>query len=181
LDETGILLGLNRTHARSLPGTRVSEFKPFYRGAKVTAIGAISLNKVLALMTINDSMNGAVFAVFVEKCLCPQLWAGAVVVMDNLPAHKRASIVPMIEAYGARVICLSPYSPDFNPIERKVVTTQILFAKVFSHYHVHDRYPPGCCPKFNQSSTFKKLVYSLLLLYIITAGTAVTLFCHSPD
>ena len=88
-------------------GQESRSFKPFYRGAKVTAIGAISLNKVLALMTINDSMNGAVFAVFVEKCLCPQLWAGAVVVMDNLPAHKRASIVPMIEAYGARVICLS--------------------------------------------------------------------------
>ena len=98
-------------------GQESRSFKPFYRGAKVTAIGAISLNKVLALSTINDSMNGAVFAVFVEKCLCPQLWAGAVVVMDNLPAHKRASIVPMIEAYGARVICLSPYSPDFNPIE----------------------------------------------------------------
>ena len=37
--------------------------------------------------------------------------------MDNLPAHKLASIVPMIEAYGASVICLSPYFPDFNPIE----------------------------------------------------------------
>jgi putative transposase len=41
----------------------------------------------------------------------------AVVVMDNLPAHKLASIVPMIESVGASVICLSPYSPDFNPIE----------------------------------------------------------------
>ena len=44
-------------------------------------------------------------------------YGGAVVVMDNLPAHKLASIVPMIEAYGASVICLSPYFPDFNPIE----------------------------------------------------------------
>ena len=46
----------------------------------------------------------------------------SVVVMDNLPAHKLASIVPMIEACGASVICLSPYSPDFNPIEAMVVT-----------------------------------------------------------
>jgi putative transposase len=117
LDETGILLGLARTHARSQPGTRVSSLKPFYRGAKVTAIGAISINKVLAVMTMDDSMDAAAFAVFIEKFLCPQLWAGAVVVMDNLPAHKLASIVPMIEAIGASVICLSPYSPDFNPIE----------------------------------------------------------------
>ncbi|MEG4962706.1 MULTISPECIES: IS630 family transposase, partial [unclassified Microcoleus] len=117
LDETGILLGLSRTHARSQPGTRVTELKPFYRGAKVTAIGAISINKVLALMTMNDSMDGQAFAVFIEKFLCPQLWAGAVVVMDNLPAHKLASILPMITDVGASVICLSPYSPDFNPIE----------------------------------------------------------------
>jgi putative transposase len=68
-------------------------------------------------MTMDDSMDAAAFAVFIEKFLCPQLWAGAVVVMDNLPAHKLASIVPMIESVGASVICLSPYSPDFNPIE----------------------------------------------------------------
>jgi transposase len=47
----------------------------------------------------------------------PNLWSGAVVVMDNLSAHKLDSIVPMIEAVGAKVICLSSYSPDFNPIE----------------------------------------------------------------
>jgi transposase len=66
---------------------------------------------------MNDSMDGQAFTVFIEKFLGPQFWAGAVVVMDNLPAHKLASIVPMIDAYGASVICLSPYSPDFNPIE----------------------------------------------------------------
>ena len=117
LDETGVLLGLTRSHARSLQGTRVYDLKPFYRGSKVTAIGAISLKKVVALMTIDDSIDGKVFEVFIEQYLVPQLWPGAVVVMDNLPAHKKASIVPMIEAIGARIICLSPYSPDFNPIE----------------------------------------------------------------
>lgn len=64
-------------------------------------------------MIMNDSMDGAAFAVFIEKLLCPQLWAVAVVVMDNLPAHKLASIVPMIEALGASVICRSPYSRLF--------------------------------------------------------------------
>lgn len=98
-------------------GTRVYELKPFYRGAKVTVIGAISMKKVVALMTMNNSMDSIAFDVFIEKFLVPQLWSGAVVVMDNLPAHKLASIEPMIEAVGAKVICLSPYSPDFNPIE----------------------------------------------------------------
>jgi putative transposase len=68
-------------------------------------------------MTINDSMDGAALAVFIEKFLCPQLWLGAVVVMDNLPVHKLTSIVPMIESVGTSVICISPYSPDFNRIE----------------------------------------------------------------
>ena len=67
LDETGILLGLTRTHSRSPYGTRVTEIKPFYRGAKVTAIGAISMNKVLAVMTMNDSMDGRAFADILKK------------------------------------------------------------------------------------------------------------------
>jgi len=47
----------------------------------------------------------------------PNLWDGAVVVMDNLPAHKLALIEPLIQSAGASVLNLSPYSPDFNPIE----------------------------------------------------------------
>src|SRR4028119_109187 len=115
LDETGVLLGLTRTHARSQRGTRSYAIKSFYRGKKVTVFGAISLKRVVALMTMDNSMDGKAFEVFIEKCLVPQLWSGAIVVMDNLPAHKRASIVPMIESIGAKVLCLSPYSPDFNP------------------------------------------------------------------
>jgi transposase len=113
----GILLGLTRTYARSPHGTRVYDLKPFYRGAKVTVIGAISLKQVLAVMTLNGSMDGDAFEIFIEKLLVPQLWSGAVVVMDNLPAHKLASIEPLIKAVGASVLNLSPYSPDFNPIE----------------------------------------------------------------
>ncbi len=117
LDETGVLLGLTRTHARSPRGRRVYDLKPFYRGARVTVIGAISLTDVVALMTLDGSMDGDAFQVFIEKCLVPQLWSGAVVVMDNLPAHKMAAIAPLIKAVGADVLNLSPYSPDFNPIE----------------------------------------------------------------
>lgn len=117
LDEMGVLLGLTRTHARSPYGTRVYDLKPFYRGAKITVIGAISLKEVLAVMTLNGSMGGDAFEVFIEKCLVPQLWSGAVVVMDNLPAHKIATIEPLIQSVGASILNLSPYSPDFNPIE----------------------------------------------------------------
>ncbi|MHC5780043.1 IS630 family transposase, partial [Nostoc sp.] len=117
IDEMGVLLGLTRSHARSPHGTRVYDFKPFYRGAKVTVIGAISIKKVLAVMTLNGSMNGNAFKTFIEKCLLPQLWSGAVVVMDNVPAHKVKEIEPLIQEVGASVLYQSPYSPEFNPIE----------------------------------------------------------------
>ena len=65
--EMGVLLGLTRNYARSPQGSRVCDIKPFYRGAKVTAIGAISIKKVVALMTMNDSMDGKAFEVFTLK------------------------------------------------------------------------------------------------------------------
>jgi transposase len=117
LDEMGVLLGLMRTHARAAPGNRAYDYKPFYRGSKVSVIGAITVSKVLAVMTLNDSMDAAAFKVYVSKCLVSQLWKGAVVVMDNLPAHKVEAIAPLIEAVGAKVLYLAPYSPEFNPIE----------------------------------------------------------------
>lgn len=113
MDEIGVLLALTRTHARSQQRTRAYSLNPFYRGSKVTVIGAISIKKVVALMTMDNSMDGKAFEIFIEKFLVPELWSGAVVVMDNLSAHKLDSIVPMIEAVGASVICLSPYSRLF--------------------------------------------------------------------
>ncbi|MBV9389946.1 MAG: transposase [Chroococcidiopsidaceae cyanobacterium CP_BM_ER_R8_30] len=88
IDEMGVMLGLTRTRARSRSGSRVYGFQPFYPGGKVTVIGAIGWQKVLAVMTLNGSMDGQAFKVFIKECLLPQLWDGAVVVMDNLPAHK---------------------------------------------------------------------------------------------
>jgi transposase len=117
LDEMGVLLGLMRTHARAAPGTRAYDFKPLYRGSKVSVIGAMSVSKVLAVMTIDESVDAAAFEGYVSTFLIPQLWPGAVVVMDNLPAHKGEAIAPLIESVGAQVLYLSPYSPEFNPIE----------------------------------------------------------------
>lgn len=117
LDEMGVLLGLTRTYGRSLAGSRVYDLKPFSRGAKVTVVGAISLKQVVALMTLNESMDSNAFEVFVQQCLVPQLWPGAVVVMDNLPAHSVTKISTLLQSLGANLLNLSPYSPDFNPIE----------------------------------------------------------------
>ena len=117
LDEMGVLLGLMRTHARSLQGERAYDFKPFYRGKRITVMGAISHNCCLAMKTIDKGMNGSDFQQFLREELAPKLWSGAVVVMDNLPAHKVKGVSKIIEDAGASVVYLSPYSPEFNPIE----------------------------------------------------------------
>jgi putative transposase len=62
-------------------------------------------------------MTGEDFKRLVSEHLVPKLWSGAVVVMDNLKAHKVEGIEQMVEAVRARVVYLSPYSPEFNPIE----------------------------------------------------------------
>jgi putative transposase len=117
LDEMGLLLGLMRLLGRSQKGTRVYDIKPFYRGTRVTVVGAITQQKVLALKAMTQSMNGEQFKHFLREDLAPQLWSGAVVVMDNLPAHKVEGVEEILAAVGARVLYLAPYSPEFNPIE----------------------------------------------------------------
>ncbi len=72
IDETGVVLGLTRTHPRSNKGTRIYETKPFYRGQKVTVIGAISMKEVVALMTINNSMDSFAFARSYLNIFCCQ-------------------------------------------------------------------------------------------------------------
>jgi len=70
-----------------------------------------------APMVLDGPMNGAWFLAYVEQVLAPALKPGDIVIMDNLPAHKGASVRAAIEAVGARLLLLPPYSPDLNPIE----------------------------------------------------------------
>jgi transposase len=95
----------------------VYDLREFYRGKKVTLIGAVNLEGVVATRLIAGSMNGDDFETFIKSDLVPQLEVGAVVVMDNLNSHHREGIAEAIESVGARVLYLPTYSPDFNPIE----------------------------------------------------------------
>mgnify|MGYP002776990121 FL=1 len=117
IDETGINLSLVRTYARSSKGMRAYGKRPYRRGQNVSLIGAMALKGIVGAMTVEGGTDGDVFQAFVKQLLVPCLWPGAVVVMDNLSAHKVMGIQEIIEATGATVVYLSPYSPDFNPIE----------------------------------------------------------------
>ena len=82
-----------------------------------TFTGALRLAGMTAPMVLDGPMNGPAFQAYVGQVLVPTLSPGDVVVMDNLPAHKAAAVRTAIEAAGARLLYLPPYSPDFNPIE----------------------------------------------------------------
>ena len=82
-----------------------------------TVVGALRLSGMTAPMVLDGPMNGAWFLAYVEQVLVPTLNPGDIVIMDNLPAHKGAAVRAAIEAIGAALMLLPPYSPDLNPIE----------------------------------------------------------------
>ena len=117
IDETGVNLAMTRSYARAKKGLRAYHKCPNNRGKNVTLIGARATTGFLAPFTFEGWTNKEAFLTYIKAVLVPQLWTGACVVMDNLPAHKALEVRKVIEAVGARVEFLSPYSPDFNPIE----------------------------------------------------------------
>ena len=83
----------------------------------MTFVAALRCDRMTAPMMIKGALNGEVFLAYVEQCLSPTLKRGDIVVMDNVPAHKVEGVQEAIEAAGARLLYLPPYSPDLNPIE----------------------------------------------------------------
>ena len=117
LHESGFNTAMTRGYARA-PSTEraVGQVTRRY-GKNHTLICALSLAGPLAPLIIEGAVNGEFFEWYVREQLCPSLSPGQVVVMDNLSSHHRASVRTLIEAQGCALLYLSPYSPDFNPIE----------------------------------------------------------------
>ena len=118
LDESGVTTEMTRRYGRASRGQRVREGAPAGHWHTVTLLGAITLDGLVAFMTIESPTDSDVFLCYVEQVLCPRLRPGQVVVMDNLSAHKNPAARQSIEQTGAQVLYLPPYSPDFNPIEQ---------------------------------------------------------------
>ena len=108
---------MTRLYGRGEGGDRVNDDRPGNRGKNITLIGAMSDEGVLAAMTLEGGLNTASFLVFIKQILLPQLWVGAIIVMDNLPVHYAEIARKLIESVGAKIKFLPPYSPDLSPIE----------------------------------------------------------------
>ena len=108
---------MGRSHAWLPRGTVLVEPRPMNWGDNLTLVGAIRIDRWLTLSTAWGAMNGARFVDWVQRRLVPRLRPGDIVLLDNLPAHKPRRVRTLIEAAGATVRYLPPYSHDFNPIE----------------------------------------------------------------
>jgi transposase len=117
LDESGVTTEMTRRYGRAPRGERVGEGTPAGHWHTLTVLGALTLDGLLAAMTVESPTDGDVFLAYLEQVLCPRLQPGQIVVMDNLAAHKVAGVRERIESVGAQLLYLPPYSPDFNPIE----------------------------------------------------------------
>lgn len=118
LDESGVSTQMTRLYARCAGGRRIHESTPDGRWKILTILGAISTRGMIATMTIEAATDREIFLAYLDHVLCPQLRPGDVVVMDNLSSHKVAGVRERIEATGAQLLYLPPYSPDLNPIEK---------------------------------------------------------------
>jgi len=126
IDETWTKTNMAPLRGWAPRGKRLKTKVPHGHWKTMTFVGALRHDRIDAPWVLDGPINGDSFTVYVEKVLVPKLPQGTVVIMDNLSSHKGPRVREMIEAAGATLLYLPPYSPDFNPIENA-------FAKLKAH------------------------------------------------
>ncbi|GHT92513.1 IS630 family transposase [Betaproteobacteria bacterium] len=117
LDESGVNTGMTRLYGRAVKHKRVIEAVPDARFHRTTILSSIRMDGTMVPFVFEGAKNGDLFQAHVSQWLAPSLKPGDIVVMDNLSSHKVSGVIEAIEAAGASVMFLPPYSPDLNPIE----------------------------------------------------------------
>jgi transposase len=123
LDETGARTDMTRRHAWAPVGERALGHAPGGHWKTTTFLAGLTGQGLIAPFLVDGPMDRAIFTEYVRQVLVPELRAGDIVILDNLPGHKGEEAAELIAQCGARLLFLPPYSPDLNPIE-------MLFAKL---------------------------------------------------
>ncbi len=121
LDECGVLTNMARLYGRSPRGARACASAPFGHWTRLTVLGALGHGGLVAAMSVEAATSAAVFHAYLDEVLLPELRRSrpdAVLVMDNLGAHKTRAVRDLLERSGFASRSLPPYAPDLNPIER---------------------------------------------------------------
>ena len=129
LDETGASTNMIRRYGRCPRGERLVDATPWGHWKVTTFVAGLRETGLIAPLVLNGPMTGEVFRAYVEQMLAPALQPGDVVVLDNLAAHKVAGVREAIQAVGASLLYLPPYSPDLNPIEQLFSKLKALLRK----------------------------------------------------
>ena len=129
IDETWASTNMARTHGRAPRGQRLRAAIPHGHWKTTTFVAGLRTCGMVAPMVLDGPINGEFFQAYVDQVLVPELRPGDVVVMDNLGSHKGPGVKEAIEAVGASLLYLPPYSPDFNPIENAFAKLKAMLRK----------------------------------------------------
>jgi transposase len=129
IDETWASTNMARTHGRCRRGERLRVGVPHGHWKTTTFIAGLTTRGMIAPFVLDGPINRSAFETYVERVLAPELRQGDIVVMDNLSSHKGPKVREMVEAAGATLLYLPPYSPDFNPIENAFAKLKALLRK----------------------------------------------------
>ena len=154
-----------RRYGRGPRGQRVDG--PVQQGhwKSTTFVGGLTSRGFVAPYVTDGAMNGTIFRAWVAQMLAPALRPGDIVVMDNLPAHKVAGVREAIEACGAELRYLPPYSPDLNPIEQAFAKLKALLRKAAERTidglwnaigQLLDLFPPAECGNYLANSGYRQ-------------------------
>jgi transposase len=129
IDETWASTNMARRSGRAPRGERLRASVPHGHWKTTTFVAGLRLDGLVAPLVFDGPINAQAFEAYVEQFLAPTLSPGDIVVMDNLSSHKGPKVCALIEAAGATLRYLPPYSPDFNPIEKLFAKFKALLRK----------------------------------------------------
>ena len=129
IDETWASTNMARLRGRAPMGERLRAGIPYGHWRTTTFVAGLRRSGMVAPMVLDGPINRIAFQAYVEQVLVPELRPGDIVVMDNLSSHKGPDVRLAIEAAGAQLLYLPPYSPDFNPIENAFAKLKALLRK----------------------------------------------------
>ena len=152
-----------RTHGRAPRGERLRAAIPHGHWKTTTFVAGLCSRGIVAPMVLDGPINGAHFLAYVEQVLVPDLRPGNIVIMDNLGSHKGAAVRQAIEAAGAKLLFLPPYSPDLNPIENAFAKLKAMLRKTAARTldtlwaaiaKLIDTFAPGECSNYFKAAGY---------------------------
>lgn len=162
---------MTRRYGRAPRGQRLVAAVPHGHWKTSTFVAGLRSSGLTAPLVVDGAMNGETFKAYVEQVLAPTLGPGDIVILDNLGSHKVIGVREAIEACGASLVYLPPYSPDLNPIEQAFAKLKALLRKTAARTvatlwdalgDLIDRFTPQECANYLANAGYVPLIRNRL-------------------